>query len=85
MKLSFTLKNTGARDGDEVAQVYFRHVNSAPPSTLLSSNPAEGGQPSWRSAVLLVSIWSGVGGVNVTVKSRRSGFVTGTRQKNNML
>ncbi len=29
MKLSFTLKNTGARAGDEVAQVYFRHVNPA--------------------------------------------------------
>ena len=29
MKLSFTLKNTGARAGDEVAQVYFRHVTPA--------------------------------------------------------
>jgi beta-glucosidase len=29
VKLSFTVKNTSARDGDEVAQVYFRHVNSA--------------------------------------------------------
>ena len=29
VKLSFTLKNSGAADGDEVAQVYFRHVNSA--------------------------------------------------------
>jgi len=27
--LTFTLANTGARDGDEVPQVYFRHVNSA--------------------------------------------------------
>src|SRR5205085_10174232 len=26
IKLSFTLKNTGQREGDEVAQVYFRHV-----------------------------------------------------------
>ena len=29
VKLSFTLKNSGTADGDEVAQVYFRHVNSA--------------------------------------------------------
>jgi beta-glucosidase len=28
-KISFTVKNTGKRDGDEVAQIYFRHVNSA--------------------------------------------------------
>jgi beta-glucosidase len=28
VKVTFTLKNTGARDGDEVAQVYFRHINS---------------------------------------------------------
>jgi beta-glucosidase len=31
VKLSFTVKNSGKRDGDEVAQVYFRHVNSALP------------------------------------------------------
>ncbi len=29
VKVSFTLQNTGERDGDEVAQVYFRHVKSA--------------------------------------------------------
>jgi len=29
IKLSFSLRNTGGRAGDEVAQVYFRHVNSA--------------------------------------------------------
>jgi beta-glucosidase len=29
LKLMFNLKNTGSRDGDEVAQVYFRHKNSA--------------------------------------------------------
>ena len=29
VNLSFTLRNTGKREGDEVAQVYFRHVNSA--------------------------------------------------------
>ncbi|HUA67909.1 MAG TPA: glycoside hydrolase family 3 C-terminal domain-containing protein, partial [Candidatus Saccharimonadales bacterium] len=28
VKVSFTLKNTGKRDGDEVAQVYFRHIRS---------------------------------------------------------
>ena len=26
VKVSFTVKNSGNRDGDEVAQVYFRHV-----------------------------------------------------------
>ena len=31
LKLSFALKNAGQRDGDEVAQVYFRHVKSAGP------------------------------------------------------
>ncbi len=31
MRISFDLKNSGARDGDEVVQVYFRHVNSAVP------------------------------------------------------
>jgi beta-glucosidase len=35
-KVSFTLKNSGARDGDEVAQVYFRHVNSAQPQPRLA-------------------------------------------------
>ncbi len=29
VKISFALQNTGYRDGDEVAQVYFRHVKSA--------------------------------------------------------
>ena len=29
VKVSFTVENSGARDGDEVAQVYFRHVHSA--------------------------------------------------------
>lgn len=28
-KVTFTLKNSGKVDGDEVAQVYFRHINSA--------------------------------------------------------
>jgi len=27
--VTFTVKNTGNLDGDEVAQVYYRHVNSA--------------------------------------------------------
>jgi beta-glucosidase len=31
MKLSFTITNSGARDGDEIAQIYFRHVHSAIP------------------------------------------------------
>ena len=35
-KFSFTLRNSGARDGDEVAQVYFRHVNSAQPQPKLA-------------------------------------------------
>ena len=29
IKVTFTLSNRGQRDGDEVAQVYFRHLNSA--------------------------------------------------------
>ena len=29
VKVSFTVKNTGKREGDEVAQVYFRHVKSS--------------------------------------------------------
>jgi beta-glucosidase len=29
LELSFTVKNSGKLDGDEVAQVYFRHVHSA--------------------------------------------------------
>ncbi len=28
VKISFTVKNSGKADGDEVAQVYFRHINS---------------------------------------------------------
>jgi beta-glucosidase len=36
LKLSFTVKNTGPRDGDEVAQVYFRHVHSAAPQPKLA-------------------------------------------------
>ena len=31
IKLTFDIANTGSRDGDEVPQVYFRHVNSAQP------------------------------------------------------
>ena len=30
------MKNTGKRDGDEVAQVYFRHVNSSVPQPKLA-------------------------------------------------
>ena len=36
LKLSFTVKNSGTRDGDEVAQVYFRHVHSAVPQPKLA-------------------------------------------------
>ncbi len=35
-KVTFTLKNSGNVDGDEVAQVYFRHVNSAVPQPKLA-------------------------------------------------
>jgi beta-glucosidase len=35
-KLTFTLKNTGPRDGAEVAQVYFRHVHSVVPQAKLA-------------------------------------------------
>jgi len=31
IKVSFVVKNTGSREGDEVAQVYFRHLQSAAP------------------------------------------------------
>jgi beta-glucosidase len=36
VKVSFELKNTGSKDGDEVAQVYFRHLNSAVPQPKLA-------------------------------------------------
>jgi beta-glucosidase len=36
LKLVFNLKNTGALDGDEVAQVYFRHVNLTVPQAKLA-------------------------------------------------
>jgi beta-glucosidase len=36
VKISFLLKNSGARDGDEVAQVYFRHAISAQPQPRLA-------------------------------------------------
>jgi beta-glucosidase len=35
-KVTFTVKNAGKVDGDEVAQVYFRHVNSAVPQPKLA-------------------------------------------------
>ena len=34
--MAFTVKNTGKLDGDEVAQVYFRHVSSAVPQPKLA-------------------------------------------------
>jgi len=36
IKLWFTIKNTGKRDGDDVAQIYYRHVNSKVPQPKLS-------------------------------------------------
>jgi beta-glucosidase len=36
VKVSFDLKNTGERDGDEVVQVYFRHLNSPVPQAKLA-------------------------------------------------
>ncbi len=35
-KLTFTLKNSGKRDGDEVAQVYFHHIHSPVPQPKLA-------------------------------------------------
>jgi beta-glucosidase len=35
-KVTFTVKNTGKRDGDDVAQVYFRHVNPGVPQPKLA-------------------------------------------------
>jgi beta-glucosidase len=35
-KISFLLKNSGARDGDEVAQIYFQHVNATQPQPKLA-------------------------------------------------
>jgi beta-glucosidase len=35
-KVKFMVKNSGNRDGDEVAQVYFRHVNSVVPQPKLA-------------------------------------------------
>ena len=36
VKVTFTVQNTGKRDGEAVAQVYFRHVNSAVPQPKLA-------------------------------------------------
>lgn len=36
VKVSFKVKNSGHRDGDEVAQVYFRHVHSSVPQPKLA-------------------------------------------------
>jgi beta-glucosidase len=35
-KLSFTLKNSGSYDGDDVVQVYFRHINPSVPQPKLA-------------------------------------------------
>jgi len=36
VKVTFTVKNTGKVDGDDVAQVYFRHVKSSVPQAKLA-------------------------------------------------
>lgn len=36
VKVTFTIKNAGRRDGDEVAQVYYRHVNPKVPQPRLA-------------------------------------------------
>ena len=36
VKISFTVKNSGRREGDEITQVYFRHVHSALPQPKLA-------------------------------------------------
>jgi beta-glucosidase len=36
INVSFDLKNAGDHDGDEVAQIYFRHVNSTVPQARLA-------------------------------------------------
>ncbi|HTV39593.1 MAG TPA: glycoside hydrolase family 3 C-terminal domain-containing protein [Candidatus Sulfotelmatobacter sp.] len=36
LRVSFDLENSGDRDGDEVAQIYFRHIKSAVPQPLLA-------------------------------------------------
>ena len=33
LKLAFTIKNTGKRDGDDVAQIYFRHADAGADAT----------------------------------------------------
>ena len=35
-KATFTVKNSGKRDGDEVAQIYFRHLRSSVPQPKLA-------------------------------------------------
>jgi beta-glucosidase len=36
IKITFNVKNSGKMDGDEVAQIYFRHVNSPVPQPKLA-------------------------------------------------
>lgn len=36
MKLRFTIRNTGSRDGDDVAQIYYRHVTPSVPQPKLA-------------------------------------------------
>ena len=69
IKVTFTVANRGARDGDEVAQVYFRHLNSAVP------------QPSRRCAGLDGSAYQAARRRGYRWTYRWSGFVIGTRQR----
>jgi beta-glucosidase len=57
LKLTFRLTNTGSRDGDEVAQVYFRHVKSPLPQPKLALCAfARVHVPKGKSAQLAVEI-----------------------------
>ena len=72
-KVTFTVKNTGRVDGDEVAQVYFRHVKSTVPQ------PKEA-----LCGFARVHLKAGESG-NVAVEVPPNGCATGTRPRSNML
>ena len=71
-KVTFTVKNTGKLDGDEVAQVYFRHVNSVVPQPKLA-----------LCGFTRVHLKQGESEKS-RLKFPPSGCVTGTRRKSNM-
>ena len=69
IKLSFNLKNTGERDGDEVAQVYFRQVHPASAA-------------SWRFAASRGFIWRRTGHkVTVDIPAKRFRYWDTTQKK----